>query len=181
MATDSGTLSSFDTTSKVEFGELTHVAPKLFQNDTVCWKFYYSAPSIATVDTLFSAGNSTNNDGSPNGDEWNFGMNFPVHVIPDSITGVVEREFPHGFILYQNYPNPFNPTTIIGFRTATAGYVTMKIFDISGREVATLISGTMFPGYHQVSWDAAGFASGIFFCRLTAGEYSQIRKIIFVR
>ncbi len=181
VATDSGTLSSFDTTSKVESGELTHVAPKLFQNDTVLWKFYYQAPSVPTVDTLFSAGNSTNNDGSPNGDEWNFGMNFTVHVIPDSTTGVVEREFPHGFILYQNYPNPFNPTTIIGFRIAKTGYVTMKIFDIGGREIATLISGIMLPGYHQVSWDATGFASGIFFCRLTAGEYDQIRKIILVR
>ncbi|HMD13461.1 MAG TPA: T9SS type A sorting domain-containing protein, partial [Bacteroidota bacterium] len=115
------------------------------------------------------------------GDHWNFGANFPIHVIPDSITAVHEQEFPYGFVLYQNYPNPFNPTTIIGFRIAKMGLVVMKIFDIDGKEMATLISGTMLPGYHQVSWDATGFASGIFFCRLTAGGYQQTRKIIFVR
>ena len=182
VAADSGMLSPFDTTAQLEFGELTHVAPKPFQNDTVMWKFYYQAPAIGTVDTLYSAGNSVNNNGVPDtGDHWNFGANFPVHVVPDSTTAVVERDFPHGFILYQNYPNPFNPTTIIGFRIASTGYVTMKIFDISGREIATLISGIMLPGYHQVSWDATGFASGILFCRLTAGKYNQIRKIILVR
>jgi len=181
VATDSGTLSPFDTTAQVERGELTHVAPKLFQKDTVMWKFYYQAPSIATVDTLYSAGNSTNHNGAPTGDAWNFGENVPIHVLPDTSTGVVEHESPKGFILYQNFPNPFNPKTLIGFQTSNVGFVTLKIFDIQGKEVSSLVSEIMLPGYHQVWWDASGIASGVFFYRLTTGVYSETRKILLIR
>jgi hypothetical protein len=80
---------------------------------------------------------------------------------------------PKQFALQQNYPNPFNPTTNIGFEVKDLGFVTLKIFDMLGREVATLVNEEKTAGSYQVQWNAEGFVSGIYFYRLQANPVSD--------
>lgn len=75
-----------------------------------------------------------------------------------------------GFALEQNYPNPFNPVTHFQFSTANLQFVTLKVFDVAGREVATLVDEEMDAGSYTVQWNAAGFASGIYFYTLQARQ-----------
>ena len=85
------------------------------------------------------------------------------------------------FNLLQNYPNPFNPSTSIEYRVTSNEYVSLKVFDLLGNEVATLVNESKLPGSYQVSFDASGLASGIYFYRLQTGSYSQSRKMIILK
>ena len=88
---------------------------------------------------------------------------------------------PAVFELKQNYPNPFNPISEIGFRIAEAGHVTLKVYDLIGREVATLLNERKTPGSYTVRFDAGDLATGIYLYRLTAGTFVQTRKMILAK
>ena len=93
---------------------------------------------------------------------------------------------PTQFELGQNYPNPFNPTTAINYQipmTKSQIHTTLKIFNILGQEVATLVDEVKEPGYYTVTWDASDMASGVYFYRLTVGdgEWSQTRRMVLVK
>ncbi len=92
-----------------------------------------------------------------------------------------ESQLPTSYELEQNYPNPFNPSTTIAFALPKPSEVTLKIFDASGREVATLVEGRLPAGKHEVVLDAGPFSSGVYFCRLQAGEFSQTRRLMLVK
>ncbi|MEJ2634013.1 MAG: T9SS type A sorting domain-containing protein [Calditrichia bacterium] len=93
-----------------------------------------------------------------------------------------ENQFlPQNFVLEQNYPNPFNPVTTIGFWTPRSGQVSLKVYDLTGREVVTLKEGKFPAGRHEVRWNAGDMASGIYFYRLEAGEFRQTKKLILIR
>lgn len=79
---------------------------------------------------------------------------------------------PQTFTLHQNYPNPFNPSTQIKFDLPTPGNVLLKVYDVLGREVTTLVEGFHEAGHHAAMWDAAGHASGVYFVRFTATDPS---------
>ncbi|MBF8296025.1 MAG: hypothetical protein HW389_2570 [Bacteroidetes bacterium] len=81
--------------------------------------------------------------------------------------GKESQNSPHGFSLYQNYPNPFNPTTNFEFRISNFGFVSLKVFDVLGREVALLVQEQKEAGYYVVQWNASGLPSGIYLCRLS--------------
>lgn len=83
-------------------------------------------------------------------------------------TGIkIERHtVPASFALFQNYPNPFNPTTNIEFQIADAGFVTLKVYDVLGRRVATLVDEVEQPGSHEVQFDGSHLASGVYFYRI---------------
>jgi hypothetical protein len=83
--------------------------------------------------------------------------------------------------LEQNYPNPFNPTTNIRYQIPDIRYLKLAVYDLLGREVAVLVDGLMQAGEHSVRWDASGYPSGLFFCRVTAGTYSRTIKMILVK
>ncbi len=83
--------------------------------------------------------------------------------------------------LDQNHPNPFNPVTTISFTLPTSQNVSLKVYDVSGREIATLVNGPRSAGRHDVSFEAFNIASGIYFYRLRAGEYFATKKMIVVR
>jgi hypothetical protein len=85
------------------------------------------------------------------------------------------------FVLQQNYPNPFNPSTTIQFALASASYVTLKIFNILGQEVATLINEKREAGQHTVQWDARNLASGVYFYKLQAGIFMETKKLVLVK
>ena len=105
------------------------------------------------------------------------------------ITDVDENEkTPLSFELKQNYPNPFNPTTTIkyqipevGGQRSEVGLVRLKVFDLLGREVATLVNEVKQPGNHTVQWNAHDVASGVYIYRLTAGEFIRAKKLMVIR
>jgi hypothetical protein len=83
--------------------------------------------------------------------------------------------------LYQNYPNPFNPTTNIKFALEFEGMTSLIVFDLLGREVATIINKNMKAGYHEVKFDHVNLASGIYIYKLTSGNFSSVKKMMFLK
>jgi hypothetical protein len=92
-----------------------------------------------------------------------------------------EPGLPDRFALEQNYPNPFNPTTVVGVDLPVAGEVRLAIYDILGREVALLAEGRFNAGRHSFTFDGAGLASGVYWCRMTAGGFTAARRMVLVR
>jgi hypothetical protein len=88
---------------------------------------------------------------------------------------------PVSFSLSQNYPNPFNPSTTVSYIIPHSSFVTLKVFDLLGREIATLVSDKLNAGTHTTRWDATGSPSGVYFFRLVAGEFTQTKKMVLVR
>jgi len=185
-----GVLDSVDTLVRVLFGELTHTSPNPFLNDTVSWNFLYTAPDSLVVDTIYSVANSVNWDSIPsNFDQWNFGENFVVHVFDNPVYVQNENQQPEDFVLYQNYPNPFNPSTKIKYtipnlethRNASLRIVTLKIYDVLGNEVATLVNEEKPAGEYEVEFSTSGLTSGVYFCKLSVGSSSEIKKMVLMK
>ena len=99
-----------------------------------------------------------------------------------------DRQEPASFTLEQNFPNPFNPTTSISYHlpagqagVSAVSEVSLAVYDLLGREVATLVKGIQQPGVHTVQWNAAGASSGMYVCRLTATTGTRSVKMMLVR
>jgi hypothetical protein len=90
-------------------------------------------------------------------------------------------EFSRSISLSQNYPNPFNPKTKIGFRLQVAGFTTLKVYDMFGREIATLVNEKLQAGEHAVEWNAEKFSSGIYFYRITTENSIETRKAVLIK
>lgn len=103
------------------------------------------------------------------------------HFVYGTVATSVTPEQPFAFNLEQNYPNPFNPKTEIGFRILDFGFVSLSVFDILGREVATLVNEQLQPGAYKVNFDASTLASGVYYYRLTAGNRSANKKMILMK
>jgi len=88
---------------------------------------------------------------------------------------------PADFTLGQNYPNPFNPSTVISFSLPDTDPVTLRVFDLLGREVATLVNNVLPAGDHHVRWDAGGEAGGVYYYRLQAGRLTETKVMLLVR
>ena len=88
---------------------------------------------------------------------------------------------PQNFVLEQNYPNPFNPSTTIRFTLKSYTQVTLKIYDLSGREVITLVDGRLNAGEHAVRWQTNSIASGVYAYELKAGGFVEAKKMILLR
>jgi hypothetical protein len=104
--------------------------------------------------------------------------------MPPSPPGEVQTiapDVPKEFSLAQNYPNPFNPSTRIEFSLPQAAHVTLKIFNVLGEEIATLISGQVTAGQHVQEWKAANISSGIYFYRLQAGSFTDTKKLVLLK
>ena len=92
-----------------------------------------------------------------------------------------ENIIPLQFKLFQNYPNPFNSITVLSWQLAVGNNVDLSIYNILGQRVATLLSKRQPAGFHQVEWDAHGYASGLYFCKLSVGSYTKVRKLLFIK
>jgi hypothetical protein len=95
--------------------------------------------------------------------------------------GAVTSEMSRVYGLKQNYPNPFNPSTTITFELPTSSHVRLSVFDLLGREVSVLVNEKKDAGIHDVTFDAAGLASGMYFYRLQAGRFAQTKKLLLLR
>ncbi|HEY6953366.1 MAG TPA: T9SS type A sorting domain-containing protein [Bacteroidota bacterium] len=171
---------------------------------------YVTAVSVDNAGVLFAAFVDQNNLGRGvyfsinNGTSWTFTGCDSVHVtslvsfgdstyaltsdagafyVGKSGTTAVQRTTggPVSYSLAQNYPNPFNPATTIRFSIAKFSVVNLKIYDLLGREVATLVNGAMNAGVHEATFDASRLASGIYFYRLRAGDFSATKKLVLVK
>ena len=99
----------------------------------------------------------------------------------DIITSIEPSSLPMTYELYQNYPNPFNPATKIKFDIPKAGFVSLKVYDITGREVATLVNRDLEASRYEVEWNGSQFASGVYFLRINAGDFVKIQKMMLIK
>lgn len=108
---------------------------------------------------------------------YQFGGSDTIYVSVRS-TG---NEIPAAYALSQNYPNPFNPTTTISYQLSTANFVRLKVYDVLGREVATLVNGPQQAGHYDVEFTGDGLASGVYFYRLEAGNFVDQKKMLMLK
>jgi hypothetical protein len=101
-------------------------------------------------------------------------------ALTSDITGQIGGT-PKWYKLDQNYPNPFNPKTIINYELPISSFVELKIYNLIGQEMAILVSEKQSAGSYKVSWDASGYAGGIFFYKIDTGDFHQVRKMILLR
>ena len=150
--------------------------------DTIYWEFGYKALQTSPEwDTIYSCGLSLVWDTIPDfHDRWNFGLKFPVRVL--SATDVNDDfRLPEEFVLYQNYPNPFNPTTSIEYVVGSIEYVSLKVYDVLGNEIATLVNEEKPVGNYQLEFDGANLPSGIYYYRLETGGPSETKKMMLLK
>jgi hypothetical protein len=93
----------------------------------------------------------------------------------------ISNEIPSSFALHQNYPNPFNPTTKISFQFPVVSFSSLKIFDITGKEIATLVNETLKPGTYEAIFNGSQLPSGVYFYRLTADGYVETKKMLMIK
>jgi hypothetical protein len=92
-----------------------------------------------------------------------------------------DRMIPSEFKLLKIYPNPFNPITTIKYTLEKPGHVYIKIYNLNGQEVETLINRYHIAGEHQIIWQPKGIPSGLYYCRLNAGEFSETKKVVLLK
>ena len=101
----------------------------------------------------------------------------PITVVEDDNF----QKIPDGFVLNQNYPNPFNPSTTISWQSPVSGMQTLKIYDVLGKEVATLVNEFKAAGKHEINFDASNLSSGVYFYQLKVENFSTIKKLMLVK
>lgn len=131
------------------------------------WDLLDSQPLLVYVDN--------NRDGIPD-DTLSLTNEFTGVLIPSGDAGLPTR-----FVLEQNYPNPFNPFTTIRYGLPQKSSVRLTVYNLLGQEVATLVNEEKNAGYHEVTFDGSGLASGVYIYRLTAGSFVQSRKLLLLR
>ncbi len=181
---------TFSYQNSLALNELTQAFSLAFPTteDTIYWNFGYTASdSSAEWDTIYSCAISLVWDSIPDPlDRWNFGPKFPVKILDPVSVNSKEQGSVAGYELYQNYPNPFNPTTRIKFtipqddRQETQE-VSLKVFDLLGNEIATLVSEEKPAGEYEIEFDAEGLTSGIYFYTLTAGSLIDTKKMLILK
>lgn len=101
--------------------------------------------------------------------------------VPTGVEEIASDRIPEQSQLMQNFPNPFNPTTKLSFVVGHSSLVSLKVFDVLGREVASLVSEELKPGTYQKTFDATGISSGVYYYRLEAGSFSQTKKMLLLK
>jgi len=153
--------------------------PVLANNLSGSWTTVASAPFVLLRDStlhMWYAGEGAGAAGTALG----------YATSPRVSTGVNVAEYsdaPTGrdFQLQQNYPNPFNPSTKIQFRVSSFAFVNLRVFDVLGREVRTLVNENLQSGSYETTFDATGLASGVYFYRIHAGEFVQTKKLTILK
>lgn len=107
-----------------------------------------------------------------------------LRAVKKSSVGVESKDNevqPAGYVLAQNFPNPFNPSTIIKYQLKESVFVSLKVYDILGKEVAVLVNDIQTAGEHKLNFNAMSLTSGMYIYRLQAGSYIECRKMMLIR
>ena len=148
----------------------------LTMNGTADWTNYV----IDSVQLNLSAGFDNTIRFSSTGSD--FGNLDEITIVSRSITAVeLTNDLPTDYQLYQNYPNPFNPTTIINYSIPAVEFAQLKIYDVLGKEITTLVNEQKSPGNYQVEFNANGLPSGIYFYQLHAGSFISTKKMLLMK
>jgi hypothetical protein len=169
-----------------------YVTIKYYPNGDTTWLRKYQGPVYQGSDYAYALAVDTSGGVYVTGKSQGEGTDYDYTTIkyvkkPSGVEEETERsEKPSEFDLSQNYPNPFNPTTKIEFTLSKSGFVTLRIYDILGREVKTLVSEHLSAGYKSVIWDGKNdegkdVASGVYFYQLKVGDFSQPKKMLLLK
>lgn len=106
----------------------------------------------------------------------------PNRFIIGTIVGIENKNFiPETYRLYQNYPNPFNPGTVIKYQIPNSSMVAIKVFDVKGSEITTLVNEPQGPGFYEVNFDAGNLPSGVYLYKFSAGNYTEVKKMVLIK
>jgi len=110
-------------------------------------------------------------------------VHFSIYGImpPHPVVSVLDENGPTAFVLYGNYPNPFNPVTTICFMIPDPSHVTVKIYNVAGRLVQSLIDSNLDPGMHEVAWSTNNVSSGTYFYVIRCGDERQMGKMLLMK
>jgi aryl-phospho-beta-D-glucosidase BglC (GH1 family) len=134
------------------------------------------------IDTTTSAGTAYYYRLSVNVKDSIIAQSYPIMMTAKlTATSVAAENAPLRYQLSDNYPNPFNPSTTISFQIPQRLHVTLKVYDVIGREVAVIFSGELEAGSYTRQWNAAAFSSGVYFYRLQAGTFSQTKRLVLLK
>ena len=110
------------------------------------------------------------------------GWTYWKDTVSQVVTGVDDiKQAPLSYDLSQNYPNPFNPSTTIKYSVPRTAFVSLKVYDVLGREVAALVNEEKSAGNYEVKWNAENFASGIYLYKIQTGSFTQTKKMIYLK
>jgi hypothetical protein len=98
-----------------------------------------------------------------------------------SVSGNAVNQLPRNYSLSQNYPNPFNPTTNISYQLPASSFTTLKVYDLLGREIATLVNEQKSAGTHTATFNAAALSSGMYFYQIKAGSFTETKKLVILK
>jgi hypothetical protein len=153
--------------------ERTQTVPAGAPAGTYSYNAYATAGTDTSTDSFTFAKSGT--DGLDGMAGWfNTGESFGELLIEDAT-------IPNVYSLEQNYPNPFNPTTSISYQLSAISHVNLSVYDVSGRRVSELINGWRDMGVHEVTFDAAKLASGLYFYRIEAGQFEDVKKMVLMK
>lgn len=168
-------INSFTSAGNYVFAGTNSGGVFLTSNYGVNWS---SIPIGLTSADVTALALSSNNilAGTRIGDIW-------YRTLANITTGITtnKNDLPTTFKLYQNYPNPFNPTTMISYQIPNDGFVTLKIYDILGREIKTLVNDFKSQGKYSVNFDGSDLVSGVYFYQLRVGDFYSIKKMILMK
>jgi Secretion system C-terminal sorting domain len=179
IAASKGSLTNVSNDLRIQNGELTHFLPKTPESGVVTFNFTYSAPSEPGEQTIYANGNSVNLNGQNTDDQWNFAADKIIQV--GAITSINEKENIFTYKLEQNFPNPFNPSTKIRYYIPNRQFVSLKVYDLVGNEIVTLVNEETNAGSHEVIFNAKNIASGIYFYTLNTGNFSATKKFLLLK
>ncbi len=142
---------------------------------------YNSDIGIAFIGTVLidNFGNKWITSANAEGTIVEFNENGIITAVHENGEQAIEQ--PKDFMILQNFPNPFNPTTTINYALPQAGNVTLKVYDMLGREVATLVNEYKNAGYYQANFDAGKLSSGVYFYTLQAGKFVETKKLVLMK
>jgi photosystem II stability/assembly factor-like uncharacterized protein len=195
ITTNSGSTwtSSFPVGSNIRLNDIYFSEPEEFGNGTTGWiaadsgKIFtstnsgvnWSAQSTPTTEYLYAVRVIANTTG------WAVGSNGTILKTTNGGVTIgiqqISNEVPKDFSLSQNYPNPFNPVTNIKFSITLSSFVNLTVYDASGREVETLVNGSLKAGTYNADWNAGKYTSGVYFYRITTGDFISTKKMILVK
>ncbi|MBK8980747.1 MAG: T9SS type A sorting domain-containing protein [Ignavibacteria bacterium] len=163
---------------KLQNGELTHRSPLNLSSGSFTGQFNYTAPVVPGTDSLWIS----EVVGFSNG--WNWGSEKKIVV--RNLVGINNINNPVYYRLNQNFPNPFNPSTNINFEIPKSEFVSLKVFDVSGKEISTLVNENLQAGQYNIRFDAGRnsdhqLSSGIYYYTLSTESFIETKKMMLVK